>query len=68
MELKLSEQEQDALRKLASLGNVYHLLRDHATTLIACGLVATNFEGIAHLTDDGRKYLRAMDRRQPLDF
>lgn len=57
MELKLTEREQDALRKLASLGNMYHLLHSEATTLIACGLIESDGEGVAHLTEDGRKYL-----------
>jgi len=61
MELKLTEREHDALRKLASLGSMYRLLHSEAATLTACGLVQLNGEGIANLTEDGRKYLRASD-------
>jgi hypothetical protein len=61
MKLKLTAREHEALTKLASLGSVYHLLRDEATTLIACGLVESTGDGMARITDDGRKYLRAFD-------
>ena len=63
MNLKLTEREQDALRKLASLGNVYHLLHDDASTLIACGLIIVTGDGVAQLTEDGRRYLRQCDIR-----
>lgn len=57
MDPRLSGQEQDALRKLASLGTVYHLLRSDQATLEACGLVERNGDGGALLTDQGRRYL-----------
>lgn len=61
MEFKLTEREHDALRKLASLGNMYRLLYNEAATLTACGLVESNGDGLAHLTELGRKYLKAID-------
>jgi len=61
MGLKLTEREYEALKKLASLGSVYHLLHDEAVTLMACGLVESKGDGTALLTEDGRKYLRERD-------
>ncbi|NVD74585.1 hypothetical protein HUX88_29295 [Duganella sp. BJB1802] len=61
MEFKLTEREQDALRKLASLGNLYQPLHNEATSLLAVGLVETDGNGGVRLTADGRKYLRDFD-------
>lgn len=63
MDTRLTERQQEALGKLASLGNVYHLLREDAATLIARGLVQSDGDGTASLTDDGRKYLRERDHK-----
>jgi len=61
MEFKLSAQEQDALRKLASLGSVYYLLHGDYVTLMSCGLIERRSNGVSVLTSDGRKYLRELD-------
>jgi hypothetical protein len=61
MEFKLTAREQDALRKLASLGSMYQLLSNEATTLSACGFVESNREGGVRITAEGRKYLRDID-------
>ena len=61
MEFKLTEREQDVLKKMASLGNVYQPLRNEATSLSAVGLVEADGNGGFRLTADGRKYLRDFD-------
>jgi len=61
MEFKLSVREQDALRKLASLGSGYRLLHGDCVSLMACGLIERSGNGAPVLTYDGRKYLRTLD-------
>lgn len=60
MEFKLTEQETQALRLLASLGSVYQPLFEETKRLSACGLVQLNRSGSVCLTTTGYKYLRHM--------
>jgi len=61
MNPKLTDREQDALKKLASLGSMYQPLHNEAATLSACGFVESNDEGGIRITAEGRKYLRDLD-------
>lgn len=63
MNLKLTDREQDTLKKLASLGSMYQPLHNEATTLSACGLIESNGVGGVRINDKGRKYLRDLDIR-----
>jgi hypothetical protein len=61
VEFKLTDREWDALRKLASLGNVYQPLHNEAAALSACGLVEADHNGGVRITAEGRKHLRDFD-------
>lgn len=61
MEFKLTNREWDALRKLASLGNVYQPLHNETTVLSACGLAEVDNNGGVRISAKGRKYLRDFD-------
>lgn len=61
MDAKLTNRELDALRKVASLGSMYHVLHSEACSLKACGLIELSGDGCACLTDAGRQFLRVLD-------
>jgi hypothetical protein len=63
MDIKLTDRELDALRKLVSLGNVYQPLRAEVNSLLACDLVERDGYGSICITQAGRNFLRDFDLR-----